>query len=175
VQAAAPDYIEPVLGWRVWLVVEHRGALRLGSVLYPNVWEPRRDMAAGCDLPSDAGSLHLPPHGECTCGLYAAASVTDAISYFDGYGQNSKRPVYRVVGRVSLWGRIIEGDRGWRASHAYPSRIYVPDRCLGGETSLPAESVAVALGDYGVPLEIVDGRTKGRIMMLLADDSALAA
>lgn len=173
---AAPDYCEPTIGWRVWLVVEQRGALRLASVLYPTVWEPRRRMTATCDLPRVAPQpAHLSPRDDCSCGFYAAAELADAICYFDGRGQNSRLPAYRVVGQVSLWGRVIEGERGWRASHAYPSRLYVPDRSPDGASSLSPEEVGVALAEYGVPVEILDGQTKGRIVKLLADDSGLAA
>jgi len=97
------------------------------------------------------------------------------MSYFDGCGQHSKRAVYRVVGQVSLWGRVIEGARGWRASHAYPARIYVPERCLGGESAFSAQFIGLGLADYRVPIEVLDGRTKARVVKLLADDSALAA
>jgi hypothetical protein len=175
VQSLAPDYYEPTVGWRVWLVVADGGALRLSSVLYPTVWQPGQEMIAECNLSPRLRRHHPPPVGECSCGLYAAMSLTDSISYFDGCGQNSRRSVYRVVGRVSLWGRVIEGERGWRASHAYPARIYVPERCLGGESSFSAETIAFALAEYRVPIEILDGRTKPRIVKLLMADSALAA
>jgi hypothetical protein len=174
--SAAPDYCEPTEGWRVWLVVEDRGALRLASVLYPTIWTPREEAVARCELSSGTAVPHLAPSGECTCGLYAAASLTAAIAYFDGCGQKSYRPVYRVIGRVSLWGRVIEGDRGWRASHAYPSRLYVPAHPLGGESSISGEDVGFALADYGVPVELVDVHTKARVVRLLAGpDSAVAA
>jgi len=170
----APDYVEPTLGWRVWLVVEHDDNLRLASVLYPTIWEVREHLTARCDLsPPTSRRTHLSPHGDCSCGLYAAASLADATSYFDGRGQNSRRPVYRVIGRVALWGRVIEGERGWRASHAYPSRLYVPEQ--SDASSLSPLDVGVALAEYGVPVEILDGRTKGRIVRLLEGDSALAA
>jgi hypothetical protein len=175
VDSAAPDFIEPVLGWRVWLVVEDLGVLRLASVLYPTVWQPRHEMTARCELAPHARGFHRPPHGECSCGLYAAAALTDAVSYFDGYGQRSRSPVYRVLGRVALWGRVIEGDRGWRSSYGYPARIYVPEVCLGGDGSRAADEIALALADYGVPIEIVDGRTKGRIAKLVLDEPRLAA
>ena len=169
-----PDYLETVAAWRVWLVVEDRGALRLASVLYPTLWKPLLAMTARCDRAVDAPA-HLPPHDRCSCGLYASATLDGAVSYFDGCGPNSIRAVYRVVGRVSLWGRVIEGDRGWRSSHAYPARIYVPEGCIGGYGSLVADEIAFALADYGVPIEIVDAHTKGRSAKLVLDEPRLAA
>jgi hypothetical protein len=40
-------------------------------------------------------------------------------------------PVVSVVGTVSMWGRVIEHDRGWRAGSAYPARLtLVCGQCL---------------------------------------------
>ena len=36
-----------------------------------------------------------------------------------------KLPGILVVGQVSMWGCILEHDRGWRSSHAYPKHLYV--------------------------------------------------
>ena len=69
----APDYFQPTLGWRVWLVVEDHDELRLASVMYPTLWEPRREEIAYCrpgdpsharsdNVLSHAGP-HLAPHG----------------------------------------------------------------------------------------------------------------
>ena len=41
----------------------------------------------------------------------------------------------RVLGRVSLWGDVVECAWGWRASFAYPAQIYVPDRVSRGGMS----------------------------------------
>jgi hypothetical protein len=29
-----------------------------------------------------------------------------------------------VLGRVALWGRVVEHEHGWRASHALPLDLY---------------------------------------------------
>jgi hypothetical protein len=93
--------------------------------------------------------------------------VEDAASYFDGRGRSTLREVYRVIGLVSLWGSVVEGDRGWRASRGYPRRLYVPARCLGGASTVTAGEVALALTEYGVPVELLDGMTKGRVCTAL--------
>lgn len=51
---------------------------------------------------------------------------------------------------------MVECEDGWRASCAYPQRIYLPargerDDALGE----PAQLVA-ALAGYGVPVELID-------------------
>ena len=178
----APDFFQPTLGWRVWLVVEDHDELRLASVMYPTVWEPRREQVADC-RPGDPRDLHgetvlshpgphLAPHIRCGCGIYAAKGVELAASYFDGYGPLTDQPAFRVIGRVSLWGRVVEGERGYRASHAYPAHLYVPGRSLNGASEVSPEEVALALTAYGVPVELLEGLTKRRVTDALVERRA---
>ena len=95
-----------------------------------------------------------------------------AASYFDGYGPMMDQPAFRVIGRVSLWGRVIEGDRGFRASHAYPSHLYVPGRSLNGASDVSPEEVALALTVYGVPGLLPEGLTKRRVTDALVERPA---
>ena len=55
-----------------------------------------------------------------------------------------------VIGTVSLWGDVLECERGWRAAFAYPGRLFVPLGFPG------AAEHAVGLEDYGVPVELLD-------------------
>jgi hypothetical protein len=55
---------------------------------------------------------------------------------------------------VALWGEVVEGERGWRASHAYPTRIYVPLRA--GSDHQEVNDIALDLAVYGVPVEVLD-------------------
>jgi hypothetical protein len=171
----APDYFAPVVGWRVWLVTRHEDNFRLRSVLYPTPWLPREPMIGTC-APGRPGRhvRHAAPAERCSCGVYASASLEEALGYFDGHAPGCETAVYRVVGRVSLWGTVVEGDRGWRASHAYPERIYVPAEPLGGATTVTGGELALALTDYGVPVDLLDGVTKRRISGLLSDERAAA-
>jgi hypothetical protein len=36
------------------------------------------------------------------------------------------RPAVYAVGRVSLWGRVVEHERGYRATRAYPFDLFLP-------------------------------------------------
>jgi hypothetical protein len=48
-----------------------------------------------------------------------------------------------VVGTVSLWGRVIEHELGWRGAFAYPSRLTIAcTLCLSLEPG-PGEPVSV--------------------------------
>jgi hypothetical protein len=158
----APDYVEPVVGWRTWLVVKERDALVLRSVVFETVWRPRRELVARCE--ARRGLLwrrlrnkpHETPSVSCECGIYAAREIAHVAGYLTVYEDLLRRSVvHRVLGQVSLWGTVVEGERGWRASHAYPARIYVPPRGTACRRVDPLE-VALELGRYGVPVEILD-------------------
>jgi hypothetical protein len=170
----APDYVEPIVGWRLWHVVERQGALRLLSPLYRTLWTPRQELVAACRRGVESMVLsispgaprHSPPHGRCSCGIYASQTPAQAAAYLSRLFRQREDVLCRVIGHVSLWGTVVECERGWRASHAYPARIYVlaPQRrglafLTGPRPALPPEQIASALADYGVPVEIVDARS----------------
>lgn len=168
----APDYVEPIAGWRLWHVVERQGALRLVSPLYRTLWTPRHEMVAACRRGVESLVLsirpvalrHSPPHGRCSCGIYASQTPAQAVAYLSRLFRQRVDVVHRVIGHVSLWGSVVECERGWRASHAYPAHIYVPTptrrwlSLVTGMTKpcLPAREITLALADYGVPVEIVE-------------------
>jgi hypothetical protein len=76
--------------------------------------------------------------------------------------------VARVIGLVSLWGRVLACPRGWRAEVAYPQRIYVPIHAMKVRAWKRAEEVALSLADYGVPVEIVSHRGAPDLLHSLA-------
>ena len=45
--SVAPDYAEPIVGWRAWLVVVRGGGVAAASVVYDALWLPRRELVAG--------------------------------------------------------------------------------------------------------------------------------
>ena len=126
------------IGWRAWWAT--------GGHLCPTeplptsaIWTPRRAAVATC-LYGCTG-LEVPKEG-CVCGIAACKENTDL-------GRLNLGPIYervRVIGEVALWGKIIEGERGWRAARAYPVRLYVP---------YPHGELATALHDaYGCHVEL---------------------
>lgn len=142
----APDYIEPIVGWRAWRVARDRGGLVLLSGVYDVRWEPGRETSASCQ----AGGAHAAPGRRCRCGIYAVREPAAAVRYL--IGRDEREVVHRVIGQVALWGRVIEGELGWRAEQAYPVRIWVPLRRTSGHEA-PAMEVLLGLERYGVPLE----------------------
>jgi hypothetical protein len=151
---AAPDYFEPTVGWRAWFVVQTRDGLRLSSVLYPTLWTPRQEEVAAC-RPLGRGegpAPHIAPHERCSCGIYAAKSPGPATSYVHGHG-GAGEPLFRVMGTVSLWGTVIESELGYRASHAYPARLYIPVNRVQHRRISPAWVAYELRKAYGVEVE----------------------
>jgi hypothetical protein len=79
-----------------------------------------------------------------------------------------QRSLHRVIGRVSLWGSVIEGGLGWRGSSAYPSHIYVPTHRENGQR-VDAGRIALGLAEYGIPVEIVGEGVGEEVGGALAD------
>jgi hypothetical protein len=174
----APDYAEPILGWRLWLVVADGGYLWLESLLYAIRWSPRRALDARCvphrrcDLCNQAevhaAPTHPAPDAACECGIYAAASADTLAPYLDST-YPGRPSLERVLGRVRLWGKVIECERGWRAERAYPERLYVPGR-LGAEREARNNALEIVAGlrDYGVRVSLLRWRTTPEIIASLA-------
>ena len=141
-----PDLIAPILGWRAWQVVEEDGELLLSSVVFPLLWLPGEEARAECHP-----GPHTAPQRHCVCGLYAGATALHAEPYLDGYNHLiGATPV--VLGRVAVWGTVIECADGWRASHAYPHELFVPVRGVSREP----DELRLALARYRVPVELLD-------------------
>jgi hypothetical protein len=134
----APDYADALIGWRVWRVVRQAGELRLCSVLHDELWSPGQRVAAACR------ELHGAPERECACGVYAAVERRAALPYL--VGREERGTVGRVLGRVALWGTVVECAEGWRGQLAYPVLLLVPEA---------RADLAEGLRDYGVPIELV--------------------
>jgi hypothetical protein len=163
-----PDFAEPFLAWRVWRVVSSRDGYRLASVVKSAIWPPGKPLRAEC-LRSPLGTLfrrrraglHSAPEPACECGIYGAhlALVGDYLAEQPG------QALTRVVGEVLLWGTVIECERGYRVSHAYPSRLYLPVGGAGGPESRLIR-LRRGLDAYGVPIELLDVRPSEAVRAL---------
>lgn len=110
---------ETVIGWRVWGLSNLAPAGRRADASQPfilvstfmnDVWHPGKPMKACC-------GANVLRHG-----IHAFTTSAQAIEYM-GEG---RKPIRHVFGEVSLWGRIVIHERGYRAERAYPRRILVP-------------------------------------------------
>lgn len=126
-------YLDPILGWRVWKVADGR----LYSTVFGNLWPERARLEARCGLggrssPGGLRGVHEAPSRGCHCGIYAFKSHADALYL----AEQTANQVLAAVGRVSLWGRVVETERGYRAQYAY---IY--DLSLLGGSDLEANEI----------------------------------
>jgi hypothetical protein len=132
---------EPVVGWRAWrLRRDEAGSLCLQPAFRGSPWRPREPVAAECVRRRRHGA----PKRRCTCGLYG---------FRDGSEVGLGGTRLAAVGQVSMWGRVVEHDRGYRAEFAYPARLrLVCSVCLTmGER--PATPVVVSEeGGFLLPL-----------------------
>lgn len=95
-----------------------------------------------------AGKRHSPPHEGCDCGFYALRDRTAIVAH--GFAGATARPQVTVsaVCEVALFGEVLEGSRGFRASAQQVLSVGLdPDcfRCKGpGETTVLAARIMSA-------------------------------
>jgi hypothetical protein len=154
--AVAPDYAEPFEAWRVWRVVGHGTQLTLASIVKRTLWPPCEPLAAECLRPTRLldwlrrRQPHPAPAPSCECGIYAG--TLDVVRRYLTDTLPDARA--RVIGRVALWGTVVECEWGYRASYAYPLALWVPVPGRG-RTWSGAESVAAGLERYRVPVRLL--------------------
>lgn len=114
-----PDYISPVIGYRVWRW-NKTGLQSLNG----EPWLPDRPVEARCRVAPAARHMRVAetakevPDRNCTCGVYAAKNVEHLRQV--GYADRG------VCGEVYLWGTVVEHTLGWRAQFAYPKHLVLP-------------------------------------------------
>ena len=132
---------EPLVGWRLWHVRPHGDDYRLESFTWHHVaWPARERLVAQCAVHGEDA-----PVAEHECGIYAFATqqgAEDLLRRYTGvhqrYGPRASeappprrgRPI--ALGRVSLWGRVLAREHGFRAQFAYPYDLIV----IGGDADL---------------------------------------
>ena len=157
--AAIPDFAEPFVGWRVWQLSREPAGYRLKSLVYKVVWEPGRPLIAACLRRRRHLSWvrepeeHESPDERCECGVYAAP--IGLLGEYLHLGPID-RPLACAFGRVALWGTVLECERGWRASAAYPRHIYLPAERLRFRHREAPEAIAFDLAEYRVPIELLE-------------------
>jgi hypothetical protein len=98
--------VQAIVGWRRWSVT------MFGETLLSNngtPWEPFLKLGAIC-----LGGVRC-KGVVCECGIYAYKTRQQAEKL-----DNAPEKVTHLWGEVSLWGRVIEHSKGYRAQFAYP-------------------------------------------------------
>jgi hypothetical protein len=150
-----PDYISPVVGYRVW----QWDAAGLKS-LNGERWVSHQPLSAVCRadaIGSIAGlskAAHNPdelPYLKCTCGVYAAKSIEHLHQC--GYKK------FGVRGEVYLWGTVVEHERGWRAQFAYPKTLVLAPNTIPFSLS-EINARLKTLTTFGTDIFMLDDRQR---------------
>ena len=167
--------IEPLVGLRVWRAVDSHSFIHLASMFHGAEWPYSHPLVARCNhhgwdplRPFDRNE-HEAPAPRCKCGIYASSS--GALRDYLPARLDVVRGLPIVVGHVALWGVVYGSRRGWRASLAYPQRLYVP---VAGLDEHVAGRVLTDLRLYGVPVESLSGRSGGEVLHELSDQARAA-
>lgn len=142
----------PVVGWRVWTLVETTDGPELRSVVYAHPWPIREPLRSVCEPGGCLGARwSTQPH---SCGIHAfkdrdGASAFPSLWEARRFQQHAVHGQY-VIGQVSLWGRVVEHERGYRGALAYPFAIFL--------TEAQRRFAAPLASRYGVDV-LVDPRT----------------
>ena len=112
-----------------WRVIPFENSFRLVGVVFHITWQPGRPMT--CE--SKMGNKKLEVSN--TSGIYAFNNPKYLNPMLDFH------TAFTVDGEVSLWGKVIKAEHGYRAEFAYPRKLFVPNN----------PTVAAALRrDYGI-------------------------
>src|ERR1022692_4891994 len=151
-----PDYISPIIGYRVWKW-EHTGVKSLCG----ERWHPGQSLAARCRASAVVGPIvgraeavhdaRDVPQAICTCGVYAAKTFHHLCSV--GYAKCG------IHGEVYLWGTVVEHELGWRAQFAYPKSLVLPPDLIPSDTK-EMEARLGALAAYDIDIFMVGGGRK---------------
>lgn len=130
VQRRMPDYVHTLTAWRAWAIV-NEGGWRLKALGMNGVWEPKKVMEAECQkssshlslssafAPKTSNGKHPAPSFNCSCGIWSFKELNDLVAAIGNTYE------IKVLGQVSLWGRVIETENGFRAEKAYPKELWL--------------------------------------------------
>jgi hypothetical protein len=134
---------DAIVAWRLWHVRRHDDTHRLESFTWHHMsWPAQTRFEARCPMHGGAA----PARGH-ECGIYAFRTrelAEDLLRRYTGvrqhYGNHQELPPLRrgcpiALGRVSLWGRILARENGFRAQYAYPYELFL----IGGDDGLAGE------------------------------------
>jgi hypothetical protein len=151
---SVPDYISPIVGYRVWTL----STMGLKS-LCGEQWHPAKSLAARCRASTVVGTIagraeaadnHDAPQANCTCGIYAVKT----LHHFRSAGYER----FGIYGEVYLWGTVVEHELGWRAQLAYPKNFFLsPDALPFTLSEIQARLHALTL--YGSDIFVLGSET----------------
>ena len=127
---------DAIVAWRVWRISAEN---LLQSVFMADIWPAGQAIKACCADSELRHGIHaFAATEQCEARALAAAYMTE----------QSRGPKYVafVLGEVSLWGRVVVHQAGYRAAYAYPRSLLVPSNAYDLASSLRRA--------YGVEVEM---------------------
>lgn len=133
--------VTAIVGYRIWYIpIERPGILHSWTIVHQQ-WKPCERLEAACA--SHLSCASNARHGECNAGIYAFKTKEQAQDlYIDmledmvqccAIAREMNDPSIVVpgdprdriaVGKVYLWGKVLECTKGFRAQYAYPAALY---------------------------------------------------
>lgn len=133
-----------ITAFRVWRICNKTGLLT-SSFKIEHTWHPQKVLEAHAKpLPHDSSDWSE------KVGIHAWKSVFEVAEYAKGflvdpYGQYGNDIHGAVIGRVHLWGEVIEHERGYRAEFA---KIISIDDCVGQDGKWDGQELERLQGLY---------------------------
>jgi hypothetical protein len=152
--------IEPIIGWRIWFIQHEDDCSKLSAWTQKRYWSLDEPTVAECEYrdswlhPSD-----LPvPDRLCRCGLYALKDPTRLIAELRYY-----MALHWVIGQVALYGRVLEGEYGYRAERAKIIALTSLAEVAGKSCRwpLPTSAPIVPLAELGLHRTLCDSLYRG--------------
>ena len=137
-------YVTAWRTWRVWMSSEGLSLHSVAAAPTLGEWQPLRPMEARCgyrEMRPPACECESCPSDNNKCGIYAYREAPSTVTHAMG-----------IVGRVALWGTVIEHQTGYRSQYAYPIDVAYGHCAWCGSPSKPVllpfeESVVLAPED----------------------------
>lgn len=107
-----------LIGYRGWKIRNISGEPVLESPAHGSKQDPQSRFfwAPGENVARCPLGCAVVPSEECSCGIYSLKSPEpDLASYHPD-----------IIGQVLVWGRVVEGEIGYRSSHAMVSLFLLP-------------------------------------------------
>jgi len=107
-----------LVGYRGWKVSLINGEPVLESPAHGSKWDPssRYFWSPGENVARCRKGCTDIPGEDCSCGIYSLKSPEpDLVDYWPF-----------IIGQVLIWGKVIEGEIGYRSSHAMVSLFLIP-------------------------------------------------
>lgn len=163
----------PIIAYRAWILRNNqRRNVRLTSTTQTFIpWLPLKIQRARClqqlkrntvrvkqggqifafDY-GDDGYTHGAPKSGCTCGLHAVKTFDAAKSWGATWSQKQQ-----IIGKVVLWGTVLEYEDGYRAEYAYPYEFFIrTDNFPSRDSMFDKDELLNLLKQYKVDLTYVD-------------------